>query len=427
MFVPFFYTTQSYYRKPKKGVLNTSNEKNQLNQLFRIYFACEMNLFSRIQTRSNSKSDKSRKSKSHTSNRKPREQKTKKNQVKSPRSSKPKFFQKDSDRKYNGKIISHQNYKDKLMRMDSNQRRTFTMRIQQAGKSLKARYKQIKDRNEKKRIEREIDEIDFLEVQAKVLDKYNKFDDGQVIRYEGEKLKRDTMNVLKVAQGSEREWGGGINIDEEKNNLTGPEKLVLRKGIKTAAKYDQNSDIRVHTHPDRKIVDEAPGSYFIKNLKIKSDKKTDLLLDLNSPIDYLPSDTDLRITQKAEKNQTDFVVSKDRIISLTKKNTSKTQPREYHKELMELAVVRAFEESPRSEKKARQMLEKYHHEVEQGLKKIAGESGIAVHIAHDSERPKYQLPDDSNRMKNFANEKPYTDFSDVYSLESNPKMKKKSN
>lgn len=102
---------------------------------------------------------------------------------------------------------------------------------------------------------------------------------------ENRRLTPQTIRALKELSEGDKEFGGGINVEDRKEEL--PQKIVARKGSTTKGSLADEMQITFHTHPPRyneRIFEDHCGIKRNKNLSPKSRVRIDQvdkdLLDL---------------------------------------------------------------------------------------------------------------------------------------------------
>lgn len=68
------------------------------------------------------------------------------------------------------------------------------------------------------------------------------------------RITRQTVRTLKTLSEGDKEFGGGIDLDDKANRL--PQKIVARKGSIGKGSLDDSMQVTFHTHPPRASLDE---------------------------------------------------------------------------------------------------------------------------------------------------------------------------
>ena len=340
---------------------------------------------------------------------------------------------KHSVRLRNNKFITKKTIEHEAIRMKSSERKSFFNRLKTAKVNLQAALSRVRAERKKAQIKRELKQLQQLTPNDDKFSQYDVFDEGsRDLKFDGKKLPTDTQEIIRSAQLSENEFAGGINTGIKDK---GVEAITLRRGGKTSSWPDPKKDIQIHTHPDRTDVyslTKENDSIFpdvrnkIDSLRISNSKKNRLKKEIWSCYDYLPSKEDFEYASNSvlKEKQTLLTVSKDHVISISKRGSSVKPSKDYINDLVKLASLRAFDHQPRSEREAKQMVKKFKRELQRGLQSYGDRHGFDVTMTDKADPILYTLPSDAEREENYAGEDYYTkQIPDLYQSSKNTPFK----
>jgi hypothetical protein len=331
-----------------------------------------------------------------------------------------------------------------VMRMNKKQRIEKHNDLNEYQKILHDRMKITKDKNEKRRLSKEIYKTErIIHSLEYVNSKYGAFDNNPRPHPGVKKINTEMRTALFELQKDEREWGGGINLRMSGDKF--PAKIIARQGTHKESYQDPLHDAMFHTHPDRKLnpliydpqLKEVEKNLAVLEAKVHSEKSKERIeligKKYRSPIDTLPSATDIK-NMDLQHNGTSLIVSNQGIMSLTNlhnANGNIPKPKkDYYEDIIKLAAVKSdLVEDFKSVKDAERKIEKYQDEVIRSSKSFYNSIGLESDFVKKEEdkNPEIVLPPFGDRKvkRDYTREKDFWTGNIKVKVDMTDKTKKK--